>query len=174
MDCSRLSTAFNHAIFNRYFILGILVSICLIFLTWYILEMFISVVIFVCVFMFSYTMNSINHSLKYASFSISFYSTVIVFVAIINNKLYTTVLCPIFILLIYSVYITIIYHRYTIHIPYTSYTERCDENCTICLELMNRQNVVRMNTCSHLFHETCINEWLIRSHSCPNCRVSVV
>lgn len=43
------------------------------------------------------------------------------------------------------------------------------ENCPICLEGME-ENIVKLNNCSHQYHESCIADWLIRKRNCPVCR----
>jgi len=44
-----------------------------------------------------------------------------------------------------------------------------DEDCTICLEKME-ETVVKLNNCSHMYHEGCILDWLVRKRECPLCR----
>lgn len=41
--------------------------------------------------------------------------------------------------------------------------------CSICLE----DNADVQLGCLHRFHSECINQWRIRSESCPNCRVNI-
>nr|CCA15828.1 conserved hypothetical protein [Albugo laibachii Nc14] len=43
-------------------------------------------------------------------------------------------------------------------------------DCSICYERMKRP--VKLS-CSHIFCEECVSEWLDREHSCPLCRASV-
>lgn len=43
------------------------------------------------------------------------------------------------------------------------------EDCVICQENME-ENIVKLNNCSHKFHENCIVDWLIRKRDCPICR----
>lgn len=43
-------------------------------------------------------------------------------------------------------------------------------SCTICLVDFKTEAPVLMMPCGHAFHETCLKEWLGRSHSCPLCR----
>ena len=43
------------------------------------------------------------------------------------------------------------------------------EECTICLDPL-KEDVVKLNNCSHVFHMGCIAEWLIRKRQCPICR----
>nr|GEY79355.1 NEP1-interacting protein-like 1 [Tanacetum cinerariifolium] len=47
-------------------------------------------------------------------------------------------------------------------------------NCAICLQSFKNREVVReLPECRHIFHLKCIDEWLIRSGSCPVCRSDV-
>jgi hypothetical protein len=48
-----------------------------------------------------------------------------------------------------------------------------NKECSICLENMNKDNIVKCIYCKNEFHETCINElWSIRHDNCPLCRKS--
>lgn len=43
--------------------------------------------------------------------------------------------------------------------------------CSICLENYRPQELVRsIPRCGHYFHAHCIQEWLIKSTTCPVCR----
>ncbi|GJQ14424.1 hypothetical protein GpartN1_g6215.t1 [Galdieria partita] len=46
--------------------------------------------------------------------------------------------------------------------------------CSICLEEMSYQNLVRRLFCGHIFHSSCILKWILvgRSKSCPLCQKS--
>ncbi|CAG8522596.1 11510_t:CDS:2 [Acaulospora morrowiae] len=51
------------------------------------------------------------------------------------------------------------------------------ESCTICAELLltfaSNKDIVQMNNCPHLFHQSCIGTWLSMPSSqmvCPNCK----
>ena len=48
--------------------------------------------------------------------------------------------------------------------------ESNQEECTICIEPYLEGDHIRMLPCSHVFHESCIIEWLRRSRTCPICR----
>jgi hypothetical protein len=48
-------------------------------------------------------------------------------------------------------------------------TDDSVHSCIICLEDLE-DNVVSINNCGHKFHDSCINEWLIRKRECPLCR----
>ena len=56
----------------------------------------------------------------------------------------------------------------------TSIVYQSDENereeCSICLEKFNINEEVFKTPCEHLFHVTCITEWLYKNKTCPICR----
>src|SRR3989344_9513421 len=43
----------------------------------------------------------------------------------------------------------------------------CDDTCSICLEPMESGKEMR---CKHVFHESCLDRWLVRRGTCPVCR----
>lgn len=43
------------------------------------------------------------------------------------------------------------------------------ELCTVCLEEIPAGLVISTLPCSHVFHNNCIRDWLVRSHHCPIC-----
>ncbi|KAL5287776.1 TRAIP.2 family protein [Megaselia abdita] len=43
-------------------------------------------------------------------------------------------------------------------------------NCPICAELFLPSDDVHCTTCGHMFHHTCLLQWLERSKTCPQCR----
>ncbi|CAD8143371.1 unnamed protein product [Paramecium octaurelia] len=43
-------------------------------------------------------------------------------------------------------------------------------DCQICLVEFQKQDLVKLTYCLHLFHSTCIDEWRKRNHTCPFCR----
>ncbi|XP_062127563.1 E3 ubiquitin-protein ligase TRAIP [Drosophila sulfurigaster albostrigata] len=43
-------------------------------------------------------------------------------------------------------------------------------NCVICAELFTQSDEVYVTTCGHMFHHTCLMQWLERSKTCPQCR----
>tara|TARA_Y100000991_G_C21964001_1_gene345908 strand:+ start:172 stop:1191 length:1020 start_codon:yes stop_codon:yes gene_type:complete len=46
-----------------------------------------------------------------------------------------------------------------------------DRLCTICQEDLNNELfAVKIEKCGHYFHKNCIDNWLIRSNTCPLCR----
>lgn len=44
------------------------------------------------------------------------------------------------------------------------------EICTVCHESLANSEVRRINHCSHMFHQRCINRWFQQSSKCPVCR----
>ena len=42
--------------------------------------------------------------------------------------------------------------------------------CSICLDRVKKVSTRRVLTCAHVFHASCIAEWLQRSNRCPLCR----
>ncbi|XP_017867218.1 PREDICTED: E3 ubiquitin-protein ligase TRAIP [Drosophila arizonae] len=43
-------------------------------------------------------------------------------------------------------------------------------NCVICAELFTPSDEVYVTSCGHMFHHTCLMQWLERSKTCPQCR----
>ncbi len=46
--------------------------------------------------------------------------------------------------------------------------ENEETSCSICIEHLDE--TTKILTCSHQFHEKCINEWLEENSTCPLCR----
>lgn len=51
--------------------------------------------------------------------------------------------------------------------------ESDDEKCTICLCELEDEEDVRRLPCMHLFHQTCVDQWLVTNRKCPICRVDI-
>jgi hypothetical protein len=50
-----------------------------------------------------------------------------------------------------------------------------DANCSVCLSDYEPGEILRkLPVCSHLFHQSCIDEWLVAHQTCPLCRVSLL
>lgn len=47
------------------------------------------------------------------------------------------------------------------------------ENCIICLNDFSPFEMARCLPCNHVFHEDCIDMWLLRNAVCPLCQVSI-
>jgi hypothetical protein len=46
------------------------------------------------------------------------------------------------------------------------------EDCAICQEPMDT-NLRKINSCSHLFHRSCIETWFQSGVTCPICRIDI-
>lgn len=52
----------------------------------------------------------------------------------------------------------------------------CDElqfECSICLT-SDKENIVKLDKCKHLFHRGCITKWFDTKLDCPNCRTQPI
>jgi hypothetical protein len=46
--------------------------------------------------------------------------------------------------------------------------------CVICLnEMISNEKCRKIQICKHLFHQDCIERWLLRCNNCPLCRKSI-
>lgn len=45
--------------------------------------------------------------------------------------------------------------------------------CSICMERMNSEQDIRCLPCMHMFHDRCVEGWLLSSRTCPSCRIAV-
>lgn len=45
--------------------------------------------------------------------------------------------------------------------------------CSICINDIDINNIIRVLKCKHQFHQTCIDTWLIHNNICPLCRTLV-
>lgn len=45
--------------------------------------------------------------------------------------------------------------------------------CVVCMSDLESDELVRVLPCNHLFHASCIDEWLRRNRTCPMCRRDV-
>lgn len=44
--------------------------------------------------------------------------------------------------------------------------------CVICSQSLNTEDIfVAIKSCGHMFHSICLNRWLMKSKTCPFCRV---
>jgi len=49
-----------------------------------------------------------------------------------------------------------------------------DTHCAVCLDLFERNQVVRVIPCGHEFHASCVDEWLITRRTCPLCKMNIL
>lgn len=56
----------------------------------------------------------------------------------------------------------------------TSFEDSCaKEDCVICMEPFSLGESIRILPCLHGYHVWCIDQWLVRSRSCPICKASL-
>lgn len=53
-------------------------------------------------------------------------------------------------------------------------TEADADTCAVCIEPYKPGDVVRILTCSHIFHKTCIDPWLLEHRTCPMCKCDIL
>lgn len=56
---------------------------------------------------------------------------------------------------------------------FTATDEHVDQTCPVCLEQFESNAPMRMLPCGHVFHPSCIANWIIRNPSCPIDRRSI-
>lgn len=47
------------------------------------------------------------------------------------------------------------------------------DECSVCLNPVRCTRTTKRLPCNHLFHGTCISDWLLTHNNCPNCRTEV-
>ncbi|XP_077163844.1 E3 ubiquitin-protein ligase RNF128 isoform X1 [Paroedura picta] len=53
-------------------------------------------------------------------------------------------------------------------------TDPDGDNCAVCIEVYKPNDVVRILTCNHLFHKSCIDPWLLEHRTCPMCKCDIL
>lgn len=48
------------------------------------------------------------------------------------------------------------------------------DTCAVCIESYKPGDVVSIMTCSHFFHKTCIEPWLLEHRTCPMCKCDIL
>lgn len=48
------------------------------------------------------------------------------------------------------------------------------ETCAVCLETYKPREVLRIVSCSHVFHKRCVDRWLLKRGSCPICNCAIL
>jgi hypothetical protein len=51
--------------------------------------------------------------------------------------------------------------------------ENVDFECSICLDIIENNNFIKLINCKHIFHRSCINEWKKINNTCPLCRKNI-
>ncbi|XP_032598006.1 RING finger protein 11 isoform X2 [Drosophila grimshawi] len=58
------------------------------------------------------------------------------------------------------------------HLPigtYDSNSKKAARECVICMVEFSNEEAVRYLPCMHIYHVNCIDDWLMRSLTCPSC-----
>ena len=58
----------------------------------------------------------------------------------------------------------------------TATNEELDDagrTCIICRDEMTTSDCKRLPGCNHIFHKSCLREWLVQQQSCPTCRSDI-
>lgn len=45
--------------------------------------------------------------------------------------------------------------------------------CSICLDVVENNELIKLINCNHVFHKYCINEWKKINNTCPLCRKNI-
>jgi len=48
-----------------------------------------------------------------------------------------------------------------------------EECCIICRDTMSVQDSKELPGCGHIFHSSCLREWLVQQQTCPTCRADI-
>ena len=48
------------------------------------------------------------------------------------------------------------------------------DECSICLEKYIKKDKIVSLDCKHIFHKSCIQLWLNKNNSCPQCRENII
>lgn len=47
-----------------------------------------------------------------------------------------------------------------------------DLGCSICQEALSASAICVTTKCGHVFHQTCVSQWIANSRTCPSCRAA--
>ncbi|XP_012666834.1 E3 ubiquitin-protein ligase RNF128 isoform X2 [Otolemur garnettii] len=48
------------------------------------------------------------------------------------------------------------------------------DSCAVCIEQYRANDLVRILTCNHIFHKTCVDPWLLEHRTCPMCKCDIL
>ena len=98
------------------------------------------------------------YSLLWLIYTTEFYKVIIVFIGIytVYNKYRGS----------YGIFYKLKYNS----TKFKNYVKNPSTACCICTDdYKNNEDVVSL-TCKHIYHESCVKEWINMSSSCPTCR----
>mmetsp|Transcript_51134 Transcript_51134/g.121511 ORF Transcript_51134/g.121511 Transcript_51134/m.121511 type:complete len:523 (-) Transcript_51134:20-1588(-) len=55
-------------------------------------------------------------------------------------------------------------------VPFDEDTFQDHPECCICSRIFDDTEEIRRTNCSHVFHSECLQQWFMKSHTCPLCR----
>lgn len=87
---------------------------------------------------------------------------------------YTTVLCILYTIFIICFVVRPVVPQSPPPQPILEASRDLEGECSICLELIQREEWSIQLRCLHLFHRVCLEEWLFHQITCPLCRIQVV
>ncbi len=58
-------------------------------------------------------------------------------------------------------------------IKYNKLTYKNSDKCTICQFEFTENELLRKLSCGHLYHRSCVDEWLTKEKKCPVCKLEV-
>ncbi|VVU94534.1 Ring finger domain [seawater metagenome] len=61
--------------------------------------------------------------------------------------------------------------KYKEHLLFNINVNYCD-SCSICLDEFQEGDIAVILPCHHIFHKDCLEPWLLKENSCPNCRIN--
>ena len=58
---------------------------------------------------------------------------------------------------------------------YKNYSENInkEDTCIICLGEFKSEDTIKKYFCGHIFHENCLNAWIVKSVVCPMCKYNI-
>lgn len=62
----------------------------------------------------------------------------------------------------------------TMTLPGGDFRVTDSHTCVICLESYGAGQVVRILPCQHVFHQCCVDHWLLLRHTCPICKLNIL
>lgn len=93
-------------------------------------------------------------------------------------NLHMVFVTSVLILLYYSLVSQLLTTRFNIitQCPAKKYldVEHDDDACSICINQLEPDDLVRILPCEHIFHSECIYDWMCKSLSCPLCRKNII